>query len=180
MTQDNQIRTPLLSPDHLTGSLCLSMTMIFVFLVLRRRPFFSLASFIRRRKSISSFFATTYKCDVISIPQICKTSKTNSSYKSMNCLSHDVFFVHIEKTWWQNTPLLESPSNAEPLCVANSSSNSRFLVSCSMLTRVVFHYKGLRLVVRRGYCSQDPRTVRKSRTVRSSVSQRLPQAANCM
>ena len=42
----------------------------------------------------------------------------------------------------------------------------------------VFH-KGLRLVVRRVYCSQDPRTICKSRTVRGSVSQRLPQAANC-
>ena len=45
------------------------------------------------------------------------------------------------------------------------------------LTRGVFH-KGLRLVVRRVYSSQNPRTVRKSRTVRGSVSQRLPQAAN--
>ena len=42
----------------------------------------------------------------------------------------------------------------------------------------VFH-KGLRLVVRRVYSSQNPRTVRKSRTVRGSVSQRFPVAANC-
>ena len=42
----------------------------------------------------------------------------------------------------------------------------------------MFH-KGLRLVVRRVYSSQNPRTVRKSRTVRGSVSQRLPVAANC-
>ena len=45
-------------------------------------------------------------------------------------------------------------------------------------TRGVFH-KGLRLVVRSVYSSQNPRTVRKSRTVRGSVSQRLPVAANC-
>ena len=44
--------------------------------------------------------------------------------------------------------------------------------------RGVFH-KGLRLVVRRVYSSQNPRTVRKSRTVRDSVSQRFPVAANC-
>ena len=42
----------------------------------------------------------------------------------------------------------------------------------------MFH-KGLRLVVRRVYSSQNPRTVRKSRTVRDSVSQRFPVAANC-
>ena len=52
---------------------------------------------------------------------------------------------------------------------------------CPQFTRVtrgVFH-KGLRLVVRRVYSSQNPRTVRKSRTVRDSVSQRFPVAANC-
>ena len=46
------------------------------------------------------------------------------------------------------------------------------------MTWGVFH-KGLRLVVRRVYSSQNPRTVRKSRTVRDSVSQRFPVAANC-
>ena len=46
------------------------------------------------------------------------------------------------------------------------------------LTLGVFH-KGLRLVVRRVYSSQNPRTVRKSHTVRDSVSQRFPVAANC-
>ena len=54
-----------------------------------------------------------------------------------------------------------------------SHTDSQFLY-----TGGVFH-KGLRLVVRRVYSSQNPRTVCKSRTVRDSVSQRFPVAANC-
>ena len=77
--------------------------------------------FFATKKSISSF--PLLHMSVVSSAYLKSTiynsftSKTNSSFKFMKCLSHmshDVFLVHIEKTWWQNTPLSESPSNAEP------------------------------------------------------------------